>query len=131
MFHYLFVTSLPCSRLRFLHLLFVTSENYLLKVSNVSLSVCDVIALFLASAASSSVGYKFTTLYYLLKRFPLFHYLFLTPLLCSQLELSPLLFVTSLYYLFMDSVVSLPACYVTALFSDSIVPSAVCCVTIL
>src|SRR6218665_2676813 len=128
LFHYLFVTSLPCPRLRFFHLIFVTSQYYLLKISSVSLSVCYDIALFSASAASSSVCYEFTTLYYLLKvsivslsvsyvialfsalavlfcllchnaissGFPLFYYLFVTSLLCSRLQLSPLTFVMSL-----------------------------------
>src|SRR6218665_2261085 len=80
---------------------------------------------------------------------PLFHYLFVTSLHCSWLQLSPLLFVASLYifkfplfyYLFVASLlcsrlqllhllfvtslyyffitVSLPACYVVALLSDS------------
>src|SRR6218665_3428631 len=42
----------------------------------------------------------------------LFHYLFVTTLLCSRLQLSPILFVTSLYYFFKVSI---------ALFSASIV----------
>src|SRR6218665_2682079 len=57
--------------------------------------------------------------------YPLFRYLFATPLLCSRLQLSPLLFVTSLYCFFKVSIVSLSVCYVTALFSASIVPSSV------
>src|SRR6218665_969755 len=54
-------------------------------------------------------------------RFSLFHYLFVTSLLCSRLQLSLPLFLTSLYYLFEVSIVSLSVCYVTALFEASIV----------
>src|SRR6218665_2388571 len=51
--------------------------------------------------------------------FPLFYYLFVTSLLCSWLELFPLLFVTSNCYLFRVSIVLLSVCYVIALFSTS------------
>src|SRR6218665_2947901 len=50
--------------------------------------------------------------------FPLSYHLFVTSLFCSRLQLSPLMFVMSLYYLFKDSIVSLPARYVTALGFD-------------
>jgi len=50
--------------------------------------------------------------------FPLFHYLFVTPLLCSRLLLSLPLFFAPLYFLFKVSIVlvTLSAYYVTALF---------------
>src|SRR6218665_1822859 len=63
--------------------------------------------------------------------FPLFHYLFVTSLLCSGLRLSVPLFVMSLYYISKVSIVSLSACYVTALFEVSTVSSSVCCATVL
>src|SRR6218665_1519604 len=52
-------------------------------------------------------------------------------MLCSRLQLSPLAFVTSLYYFLKFSTVYLAVCYVTALFSAAIVPSSVCYVTTL
>src|SRR6218665_2379807 len=96
-FHYLFVTSFTCSRLRLSPLLFVTPDYatiYALSLQGFHCFVICllpyVIALFSDSAVSSSVCYvaivtisKFTT-------------------------------------------VSLSVCYVTALFSASIVPSSVC-----
>src|SRR6218665_2218368 len=48
--------------------------------------------------------------------FSLFHYLFVTLLLCSMLPLSIPLFLTSLNYLFKVFNVSLSYCYVTAFF---------------
>src|SRR6218665_74367 len=76
-----------------------------------------------------------TSVYYLFKA-PLFHYLFVTSVLCSRLRqrllfcllrhyafsscpwllLFHYLFVTSVYYLFKVSIVSLSVCYVTTLF---------------
>src|SRR6218665_3784862 len=47
LFHYLFVASVLCSRLRLSHLLFVTALYFLLVVSIVSLSVCYVTMLSL------------------------------------------------------------------------------------
>ena len=72
-----------------------------------------------------------TQLYYFFKVFivPNFLNLFVTSLLCSRLQLSPLLFIASLYL--QVSIVSLSVCYVIALFSASIVPSSDCYVTIL
>src|SRR6218665_2535917 len=59
-------------------------------------------------------------------KFPLFNYLFVVSLLCSQLQLLQLLFVTSLYFFFKVSIVSLPVCYVIGLFSSSAVSSSFC-----
>jgi len=56
-FHYRFVTSLLCSRLRLSLPLFLTSLYYLIKVYILSLSVCYVTALFYASTVSSFVSY--------------------------------------------------------------------------
>src|SRR6218665_97865 len=64
LFLYLFVTTLLCSMLRQSLPLFLTSLYYLFNVSIVSLSVYHVTILSLSS------------------RFPLFHYLFVTSLLC-------------------------------------------------
>src|SRR6218665_1780181 len=102
--------------------------------SNASLSVCYAIALFSASAVSSSIccvtiissslhcfvicllshcsilGFN-CSIFCLLRhhtissRFPLLHYLFVTSLLCSRLQLSPLLFVRLLYYFFKVSII--------------------------
>src|SRR6218665_2313979 len=109
--HYLFVMSLLCSRL----LLFVTSLCFLLMVSIVSLSVCYVSALFKASTVSSSVCFVII-IYAFYSWFPLFHYLFVTSVLCSRFRLSLLLFATSLCSLLMVSIiVSLSVCYVTML----------------
>src|SRR6218665_3108412 len=58
--------------------------------------------------------------YTISSRFPLFHFLFVTSLLCSRHLLFHLLFVTSIYYLFQVSIVSLCVCYVIALFWVSI-----------
>src|SRR6218665_1289172 len=67
----------------------------------------------------------------MLSGFPLFYYLFVTSLLCSRLELFPLLFITSQCYLFRVSIVLSSVCYVIVLFSTSIVSSYVCYVSIL
>ena len=68
-------------------------------------------------------------------RLKLFPYMFVTgtSLFCYQLQLSPVLSVTSLYYFFKDSIgfkVFLSVCYVNAL-SAAIVPSSACHATIL
>src|SRR6218665_1840988 len=84
------------SGLRLSRLLFVTSPCFLLKASISSLSVCYVTAVFWASIVSSSVLLRRCTIF---SRFPLFHYLFVTSVLCSRLRLSLLLFVTSLCFL--------------------------------
>src|SRR6218665_2950989 len=105
-----------------LHYLFVTSPCYLFKVTIGSLSVCYVTALFYASTFSSSVSYvtivsipslqcfhcciicllRHYTVYTISSRFPLFHYLFVTLLLCSMLRLSLPLLHKSLLYLSKD-----------------------------
>src|SRR6218665_294104 len=105
--------SLVCSRLQLSSLLFVTSLYYFFEVFIVSLSICCVNVLFSAAAVSYS-------------KFPLF----ITSLLCSRLRLFHILFVTSLFYLLGDSIISLSVCYVIALFSASAVSSSICCVTI-
>jgi|SRR6218665_202773 len=105
--------SLVCSRLQLSSLLFVTSQYYFFEVFIVSLNVCCVNALFSAAAVSYS-------------KFPMF----ITSLLCSRLRLFHILFVTSLFYLLGDSIISLSVCYVIALFSASAVSSSICCVTI-
>src|SRR6218665_174417 len=92
----MFLTSLLCSRLRLFHILFVTSLFYLLRASIVSFSVCYVIALFSASAVSSSICC--VTILYIFKS-PLFHY----PVCC----------VTAL---FSASIAPSSVCYVTILF---------------
>src|SRR6218665_3412439 len=57
------------------------------------------------------------------------HYLFVTSLLCSRLELSPLLFVTSQYIFKFPLFHYKSVCCVTALFSASAISSSICCVT--
>src|SRR6218665_246662 len=69
-----------------------------------SLSVCYVTAVFWTSTVSSSVLLRHYVFY---SRFPLFHHLLVTSVLCSRLRLSFLLFVTSLCFLLMVSIVSL------------------------
>src|SRR6218665_540273 len=76
-FHYLF-TSLLCSMLQLFLALFTTSLYYLLNVSIFSLSVCYVSALcfdclFLCFLRHCTIS----------SRFPLFHYLFVTPTILS------------------------------------------------
>src|SRR6218665_4030405 len=68
---------------------------------------------------------RYYTVYTISSRFPLFHYLFVTLLLCSMLRLSMPLFLTSLYYVFNVSIVLLSVCYVTALFYASTVYASV------
>src|SRR6218665_206990 len=58
-------------------------------------------------------------------RFPLSHYRFVTSLLCCNFRMSLPLFLTSQYYLFKVSIVSISVCYVTALFYASTVPTSV------
>jgi len=58
--------------------------------------------------------------YTISSRIPLFHYLFVISLLCSQLRLFPLLFVTSLYYLFKVSIISLAICFITSLLCSQL-----------
>ena len=64
-------------------------------------------------------------------RCPLFHYLFVSSLLCSGLPRSPLLCVTSLSYFFKASIVSLTVCYFIALFAASALSSSAYYVTML
>jgi len=155
-FHYFIICLLRhktiSSRFPLFHYLFVTSLYYFLTVSIVLLPFCYIIALFSDSAISSSVSYAtiltisssiplFHHLFFFLlrhktlsRRIPLFHCfgLFITSLLCSRLQLSPLLFVASLHTLFQQGFhFSLSVCCFTALFSASIVPSSVRYVTIL
>src|SRR6218665_2326782 len=91
-FQYFFFMTLQCSWLLLFNLLIVTSQYYFFKVSNASLSICDVIALFSASAVSSSICC--VTIYIL--KFLLFHYLFIASLLCSRLRLFHLMLVMPL-----------------------------------
>src|SRR6218665_3305696 len=65
--------------------------------------------------------------YTISSRLTLFHYLYVTSVLCYQLQLSPLLYVTSLHLLFHQVF----HCFIifftlTVLFSAFIVPSSVC-----
>src|SRR6218665_3390228 len=130
LFHYLFVTS--CSVLGFVYLfrcflrhniissrfplflyLFVMSPYYFFKVSTVLLSVCYFTILSLQGFYC--FFFCFLRHYTISSRIPLFHYLF----------------VTSPYYLFKVSIVSLSVCYVTALLYASTVSSSASYVTIL
>src|SRR6218665_1414589 len=104
LFHYLFLTSLLCPRLRLSLPLLFTSPCFLLKVFIGLLSVCCVTVVFWASTGSSSVLLLHCTIS---SKFPLFHYLFVTSLLCYRLRLSLLLFATPLCFLLMVSIVSL------------------------
>jgi len=130
LFHYLFVTScsvlgfdclfrcflrhnIISSRFPLFLYLFVMSPYYFFKVSTVLLSVCYFTILSLQGFYCfifCLLRHHTTSL-----RFSLFHYLFVTSVLCSWLRLSLPLFLTSLYYLIKDSFVSLPVCYVTIL----------------
>src|SRR6218665_546376 len=61
--------------------------------------------------------------------FPLFHYLFVTSLLCSMLRLSLPLFTTSPHSRFKVSIVSLSVFYVARLFIQCLYCFIVCFVT--
>src|SRR6218665_1452250 len=129
-----FVTSLICSRLQLPSLLFVAPLYYFLGASIFSLSVCYVTMQFLQDfhcfiifllCHSNVLGF-YCSIFCLLRhytissRIPLFHYLFVISLLCSQLRLFPLLFVTSLYYLFKVSIISLAICFITSLLCSQL-----------
>src|SRR6218665_39439 len=122
------IISLVCSRLQLSFLLFVTSLYYFFEIFIVSLTVCCVNALFSAAAVSYIQGFQCflrhcsvlgldCSIFRLLRhhstssRFPMLHYLFDTSLLCSRLQLSPLLFVASLY-IFKFPLFHYSVCYV-------------------
>ena len=115
LFHYLFVTSVLYPRLRLSLLLFVTSLCFLLVVSIVSLLyVCYVSLLslrgfncFIICLLRHYFVLDFACLFFCLLR----HYAF-----SSWFLLFHYMFVTSVYYLFKVSIVSLSVYYVTALF---------------
>src|SRR6218665_3046156 len=102
LFRYLFVTSMICSRLRLLHLLFLSSLYYclvfiqglhcfiiyLLRHCSVRGFHCSIFRLLRQYTCTISSTYS------------LFHYLhvFVTLQLCPRLRLVHLLFVTSLNY---------------------------------
>src|SRR6218665_928486 len=94
--------SLLCSRLRLSRLLFVTSPCFLLKVSIGSLSVFT--SLLYSGLRLSLLPFCYDSVIF--SRFPLFHYLFVTSVLCSRLRQFLLLF-TSICFLLVVSIVPL------------------------
>src|SRR6218665_2432925 len=111
LFHYRFVTSLLCSRPRLALPLFVTSVYSLFKIFIVSLPVCYVTILSLQCFHCFIIRllrHRFVLdfdCYFICfirhltisSKYPIFHYLFVTSLICSSLRLSLSLFVTSLF----------------------------------